>query len=84
MLEYHLLPQRSNMNGSPPETVLVEFEVGFFHFWLVMNEATSQIEKGTDPQLVAPILRQEVNQALNTIITWRLARVARNRDRPAA
>jgi hypothetical protein len=72
------------MSDSPPEVVLAEFEVGFFHLWLVVNKATSQIEKGADPQLVAPILRQELNQALKTIVNWRLARVAGDRDRPAA
>ena len=72
------------MSESPPELVLVDFEVGFLHLWLVVNQATSQLEKGTDPQRVTPILRQELNQALNTIVGWRSARWARDRDRPAA
>jgi hypothetical protein len=72
------------MSESPPELVLVEFEVGFFHLWLVVNQAISQLEKGTAPQRITPILRQALNQALNTIVSWRLARCARDRDRPAA
>ena len=72
------------MSESPPELVLVDFEVGFLHLWLAVNQATSQLEKGTDPQRVTPILRQELNQALNTIVGWRSARWARDRDRPAA
>ena len=67
------------MSESPPELVLVDFEVGFLHLWLAVNQATSQLEKGTDPQRVTPILRQELNQALNTIVGWRSAR-----DRPTA
>jgi hypothetical protein len=35
------------MIGSSPE--LVEFEIGIYHFWLAVNDATSEIEKGTDP-----------------------------------
>jgi hypothetical protein len=67
------------MTDSPPETVsvpkylLVEFEDGFSRLWLVVREATSQIEKGEDPQLLAPILRPELNSALNTLAAWRLA-----------
>jgi hypothetical protein len=68
----------------PPELVLVESEIGFFRLWLVVNQATSQLEKGTDLQRVTPILRQELNQAPITIVSWRLARWARDRDRPAA
>jgi hypothetical protein len=72
------------MSESPPELVLVEFEVGFFHLWLVVNKATSQLENGADPQLVTPILRQELNQALNAIVSWWLTRWPGSRDRPAA
>jgi putative transcriptional regulator len=74
---------------SPPETVsvpkylLVEFEDGFSRLWLAVSKATSQIEKGTDPQHVTPILRQELNQALSTLVSWRWAKWARDRDRPA-
>jgi hypothetical protein len=35
--------------------------------WLAVSKATSQVEKGTDPHVVTPILRQELNQALNTM-----------------
>jgi hypothetical protein len=66
------------MIGSPPEMVVVEFEIGFFHFWLAVNGATSEIEKGTDPQLLVPILRQELNQALDTMVSWRMARQHRD------
>jgi hypothetical protein len=64
--------------------VVVEFEIGFFHFWLAVHRATSEIEKGTNPQRVVPMLPQELNQALDTIVSWRMARQHRDRDRPAA
>jgi hypothetical protein len=70
------------MSDSPPELVLVEFEIRFFHFWLVVNDATSQIERGIDHQLV--VLRQELNQALDAIVSWRRARQDHDRHRPAA
>jgi hypothetical protein len=35
--------------------------------------------KGADPQLLSPVLRQELNQALNTLVNWLWAK-----DRPAA
>jgi hypothetical protein len=70
------------MIGSSPE--LVEFEIGIYHFWLAVHRATSEIEKGSDPQRVVPILRKDLKQALDTIVVWRMARQRRDRDRPAA
>jgi hypothetical protein len=69
---------------SVPKYLLVEFEDGFARFWLAVTRATSQIEKGADPQLVAPTLRQELDHALNTLAAWRLVKWTRGRDRPAA
>jgi hypothetical protein len=37
-----------------------------------------------EPQRVVPMLRQELNQALDTMVSWRIARQHRDRDRPAA
>jgi hypothetical protein len=69
-----------------PKNLLVDFEEGFSRLWLAVSKATSQIEKGADPQLVSPGLRQELNQALNTLVSWRWAKWAQNRaasEKPA-
>ena len=73
-----------------PETVnvakylLVEFEDGFSHLWLVVSNVTSQIEKGPDPQQVGPVLRQELDHALDALCAWRWAKWTRENDRSAA
>jgi hypothetical protein len=80
----------SSESPKPPETVslpkdlLVEFEEGFSRLWLMVSNIAAQIENGTDARQNLPLLRQELNLALNTLADWRWAKWTRESDRPAA
>ena len=65
------------MSSQSPETVnvpknlLVDLEEGFSRLAFVLSNIVTQIENGTKAQQVLPTLRDELNQALNTLAEWR-------------
>ncbi len=61
---------------SVPSEPLAELEAGFSRLWFTVNKAAVQIEKGTDPQFFAPLLREELSYALQKFHNWRFAKWA--------
>ena len=57
-----------------PKEPLTELEDGFLRLWFAVNKIAAKIEKGSDVQPLAPVLRLEVKAALETFFEWRLAK----------
>jgi hypothetical protein len=66
---------------SVPKEPLDDLESAFLHLRFMATRIATAIEKGTSPQLLACVLRQEVECALTTITNWREARWAGEHDR---
>jgi hypothetical protein len=57
-----------------PKEPLTGLEDGFLRLWLTVNHVAAHIEIGTDSQILAPVLRQELGYAMQKFYHWRKAK----------